>query len=330
MGGIPRELVIDQDKVMVSSENRGDIIYTRDFKQFIEELDLKMYVCRKSDPESKGKIENVIKFVKRNFLSIRDFENIEEAQERLSRWLNRRANGKISLATRRIPQEMFTEEKAYLRTLPNSIYRKDNSMARERRKADIMGQISVNAGKYPVPLEYREREVDIYRTTERLFIYDIRSGEKIAEYAISPIPGSRTANRARCHHQEHSQRELKEELKRLFTLDSWSEFVDKNFRMYTRYFRDQYHDALKKFSRGIEEECLKQAIDLCLENRTYTMANLYDTYQYYQQEAELALPKVKIVSNLKGIPQEKKAFQVEKRDIGVYRALVNASSEVQS
>ena len=99
--------------------------------------------------------------------------------------------------------------------------------------------------------------------------------------------------------------------------------------MYTRYFRDQYHDALKKFSRGIEEEGLKQAIALCLENRTYNMANLYDTYQYYQQEAELVLPKVKITSNLRGIPREKKAFQVEKRDIGIYRALVNASSEAQ-
>ena len=106
--------------------------------------------------ESKGKIENLIKFIKRNFLRIRDFENIEEAKEGLFKWLNRRANGKISLATRRIPQEMFFEEKAYLRILSNSIYRKDNLNARERRKADITGQISVNSCKYPVPLEYRE------------------------------------------------------------------------------------------------------------------------------------------------------------------------------
>ena len=275
--------------------------------------------------ESKGKIENLIKFIKRNFLRIRDFENIEEAQERLFKWLNRRANGKISLATRRIPQEMFFEEKAYLRILSNSIYRKDNLNARERRKADITGQISVNSCKYPVPLEYREREVDIYKTAERLFLYDIRTGEKIAEYAISPIPGSRITNRARYHHKELKQKQLKEELKGLFALDSWSEFVDKNFKEYTRYFRDQYHDALKKFSRGIEKEHLKQAIDLCLENRTYSIANLYDTYQYYQQEKELALPKVKIVPNLRGIPREKKEFQVEKRDIGVYRALVNVS-----
>ena len=30
LGEIPEELVIDQDKVMVISENRGDIIYTKD------------------------------------------------------------------------------------------------------------------------------------------------------------------------------------------------------------------------------------------------------------------------------------------------------------
>ena len=59
-GGIPLEMVIDQDSVMVVNENYGDIIYTKKFSIFLEEMDLKMYVCRKADPESKGKIENLI------------------------------------------------------------------------------------------------------------------------------------------------------------------------------------------------------------------------------------------------------------------------------
>jgi len=53
--GRPKELVIDQDRVMVVSENKGDIIYTQDFSTFIEEMELKMFVCRKAEPESKGK-----------------------------------------------------------------------------------------------------------------------------------------------------------------------------------------------------------------------------------------------------------------------------------
>ncbi|GAH85901.1 unnamed protein product, partial [marine sediment metagenome] len=59
--GVPKEIVIDQDRLMVVSENSGDIIYTNDFTYFIEEQKLRMYVCRASDPESKGKIENLIK-----------------------------------------------------------------------------------------------------------------------------------------------------------------------------------------------------------------------------------------------------------------------------
>jgi len=68
IGGVPQELVIDQDKVMVVSENHGDIIYTRDFLYFKEEMGLKMWVCRKADPESKGRVENLVKYVKHNFL----------------------------------------------------------------------------------------------------------------------------------------------------------------------------------------------------------------------------------------------------------------------
>src|SRR5208337_2158074 len=36
IGGIPEEIAIDQDSIMVTSENAGDIIYTKDFKAFID------------------------------------------------------------------------------------------------------------------------------------------------------------------------------------------------------------------------------------------------------------------------------------------------------
>ncbi|MBA3064885.1 IS21 family transposase [bacterium] len=324
IGGMPEELVIDQDSVMVVSENSGDIIYTSDFKQFKEEMSLKVYVCRKSDPESKGKIENLIKFVKRNFLKIRDFESIEEAKERLFKWLSRRANGKISLATKRIPMEMFTEEKKHLRGLRNSIYRNTTS-SRERRKADNLGQISVNSRRYPVPEEYQSKEVEIYKSDGKLLIYDILTGEQLREYDISPIPGSRIKNRQRNHRKELKQKELKDRLQKLFEIDSWSKFVEKNFQTYPRYFRDQYNEAMKKFCNGIDVDYLRQAINLCLENRTYTMANLWDTYKYFKQDGELPDVgfKINMEPKLRGITSEKKEFEVEKRDINVYHTLVN-------
>ena len=123
-GGVPEELVIDQDSLMVVSENAGDIIYTDDFRYFIEEQDIRMYVCRKSDPETKGKIENVIKYVKYNFFNTRDFLNIVEANESVIEWLKRRANGKISQATKQIPALLIKHEREHLRPVRNSIFRK--------------------------------------------------------------------------------------------------------------------------------------------------------------------------------------------------------------
>ena len=96
-GGRPRELVIDQDRLLVVSENAGDIIYTKEFKDFIDEQEVVLYVCRGGDPETKGKVENVVKFVKGNFLESRDFETVEEANVGVFSWLERRANGKMEM-----------------------------------------------------------------------------------------------------------------------------------------------------------------------------------------------------------------------------------------
>jgi len=73
ISGRPEELVIDQDRLMVVSENAGDIVCTKDFRFFIEEQEVSLWVCRRADPETKGKVENLVKFVKGNFLSTRDF-----------------------------------------------------------------------------------------------------------------------------------------------------------------------------------------------------------------------------------------------------------------
>ena len=52
-GGMPRQLVYDQDSIIVVSENSGDIIHTQTYTAFLAESKLEVRVCRKSDPESK-------------------------------------------------------------------------------------------------------------------------------------------------------------------------------------------------------------------------------------------------------------------------------------
>jgi transposase len=77
IGGITDVIVYDQDRVFIVDENKGDIILTDRFKAYTRERKFKLHFCRKLDPESKGKVENVIKYVKQNFLYNRPFEDIE-------------------------------------------------------------------------------------------------------------------------------------------------------------------------------------------------------------------------------------------------------------
>jgi len=48
-------------------------IYTYEFEKFRQEARVSISLCLGADPESKGKIENTVKYIKGNFLSNRMF-----------------------------------------------------------------------------------------------------------------------------------------------------------------------------------------------------------------------------------------------------------------
>ena len=85
--GIPREIIYDQDSVFIHDENLGDYLLTKEFSSFCKSQDFKAVFCRKSDPQSKGKIENVVKYVKQNFLRGREYVNIELLNTQAVSWL---------------------------------------------------------------------------------------------------------------------------------------------------------------------------------------------------------------------------------------------------
>jgi hypothetical protein len=330
LGGVPKELVIDQDSVMVVSENHGDVIYTQNFGYFIEEMGLRMYVCRKADPETKGRVENLVGYVKQNFLSTRDFQGLKEAQERLSTWLVRRANGKISQATKRIPAEVIEEERAHLRSLRASIYQKQCILGREERVTDENALISVNASQYAVPARYRNKAVEIYKTEERLFVFDRHTGEEIIEHALSLTPGAKVGCKSSRRRDGRKTEDMREEVRKKFPLARWGEFLEANYKTYTRYVRDQCIEAEKRFSGDADIEVLDRALAFCLEQGTYSMTNLFDTYRYFKGVSETKEEDLlsKMGPQLKEATRYRSEIRVSKRNLGVYKALVGVITGV--
>ena len=113
-GGKPRHILYDQDAVFLHDENLGDYVLTKTFNTFVNQEHLDVIFCRKSDPESKGKVENAVKYIKYNFLRGRTFYDIARLNEEADHWLSRTANGLPHSATKLIPDEDFEEERVYL------------------------------------------------------------------------------------------------------------------------------------------------------------------------------------------------------------------------
>ena len=86
--GVPREVLYDQDSVFVVDENLGDVVLTTTFKKYVDQEGFRAVFCRKSDPQTKGKVENVVKYVKHNFLKGRYYESIEDLNEKGLSWLS--------------------------------------------------------------------------------------------------------------------------------------------------------------------------------------------------------------------------------------------------
>jgi len=112
--GIPNTIVYDQDRTMVVDENLGDIILTSTFKRYTKSRSFKLHFCRKADPESKGKVENVVRYTKKNFLYNRLYSDLETLNTEAIAWLGRTANHLEHNYTKKSPQSEFLIEKTHL------------------------------------------------------------------------------------------------------------------------------------------------------------------------------------------------------------------------
>ncbi len=149
MGGMPAEMVFDQDSIVCVSENAGDIVYTYEFEKFRQECKMAIRMCRGADPESKGKIENAVKYVKGNFLSHRLYVDDCILNGGCLDWLERTANAKVHGTTKLVPAEVFKEEREYLRPLPVCDQAKRPVVCRTVRKDNT---IIYDSNRYSVPL----------------------------------------------------------------------------------------------------------------------------------------------------------------------------------
>jgi transposase len=324
--GIPKEIVYDQDHLILVSENNGDLVFTSEFTKYRNVRTFDVFMCRKADPESKGKIENVVKYVKRNFALHRVFFNIDKWNEECVQWLERRGNGKMHETTRKIPSEVFKEEKKHLQPFGSKlIFERDNSVSYQVRKNNT---VPIEGNRYSVPIgTYKgpDTYVNVEKTESEIIIRDIKTGDQLNRCNIFETKGNLFKNNN--HKRDHSAKidTLMDEILLLFSnCQSARRYLEKIRLDKPRYVRDQF-TAIKNCIKGASPHVIHQTLEFCEKNKLYSAADFIDILHYYLENAKdkMSIEPIQYSFSINEDVSLKINIKPEIRDIDVYREILN-------
>lgn len=319
-GGKHKEIVFDQDAIMVVSENSGDLILTEGFQAFHEVEHFKLYACRGADPESKGKVENVVQFVKKNFANNRVFKDLDGWNQECLAWLDRRGNGKQHNLTKQIPSHVFEEEQKTL--VPYTTYQTAENPSGERRQVRKDNTVMYRANRYSVPLgTYQPQgiEVLIRVNNGKLFIVIPETGELIATHTLGSGQGEliKASNHGR-NRDQGIPTLLKQVAKRFKDTMTATDYLEQLHQRYPRYIRDQLKLVNELFAT-YPQRLMDQALTYCVEQSEYSATEFKDMVVFLRDyesatAEEISVPLDVSLSNetadkLSGIKTQKRSLQ---------------------
>lgn len=321
-GGVPAQVVYDQDRVFVVSENKGAIIYTQAFSAYLKSRKFKVYLCRKADPESKGKIENVVGYVKGNFLHGRVFENINLLNAAALAWLERTGNGRVHNGTGLVPSEEFKKEQSHLQAftpLPSFI----PYTYRQVRKDNL---VCFQGNFYSVPLGtyYDNPKVIIESDKEWLYIYS-EAREELARHLIVTGKHQQIIAESHLRNSQYLVLKLIESLAEQFTAPELAKtYLTQVAEKWNRYAKGQLNTIEKALEKH-PKEIIERTFQFCRTQHVYSGTDFSQIARYYEIEQKGAESAPTVVPDKIEHPSADTwaAMVPQKTDIELFEQLFN-------
>ena len=323
--GIPRKVIYDQDSVFMHNENLGDYLLTKEFAAFCQGQDFKAVFCRKADPQSKGKIESVVKYVKQNFLRGRNYVNIALLNRQAIAWLERTANAKIHSSTKLIPKQQWELEKPHL--LPLKRLHVQSELKPYKVRKD--NTVSYKANFYTLPQgTYKSRETIVLLEIKQkeIFIYTMEK-EFVCSHVLSFEKGQTIRN---TDHSRKKSQTLEIYHEQVLALFNKTEIAKNYLQMFrndkSRYYRDNLQYILKNHG-DYDDNSIRDGLLFCAENKIYNAKSLIDVLDRHQKDKELCVyvPSDKTLDTLQTdvIKPHPECEDIETSDINKYENLFN-------
>ena len=249
------------------SENLGNIIFVPEFEEYVNTVGYSIVLCRPRDPQTKGKVESFVKYVKENFLEGRIFTGIDSLNSAALNWLDMEANGTYNYDTKRIPRDAFMEEAATLVKVP---YRGD--YANNIRNVSPKYEVTYQGSRYGLPKDkVRVKEAVRIEEDEDTLLF-IRAGDGVIVHTEKKAasPGMQIPLKAETKDEAVSLSTLQRLYKNNDTAMAYISQIEKTVARY----KNTHYRWVIKLSRVYTDDQMEEAMEHCLQSDKCTAYEL--------------------------------------------------------
>lgn len=185
LGGVPAEILYDWMKTVASGvDDRGEVRWNPKFLDFANHWGFVPKLCHPYRPQTKGKIESGVGYVRKSFVVGRKAADVTDTSRQLKSWVWEVANQRRHGTTHRVVREALAEEKPYLQPIagrPSYAY-----VEEETRKVSRDAFVAYKANRLSVPWVLAGSWVTVRERQETIEV--VKDG---ATVAVHPLPSAR-------------------------------------------------------------------------------------------------------------------------------------------
>ena len=185
-GGVPGKLIIDNAKCAITRACRHDPVVQRAYAECAEGYGFKIDALPPREPQMKGRVESGIKYLKKNFMALRELRDLADANRQLQTWILEEAGNRRHGSTLEKPLGRFAIEQPLLSPLPSVA-----PQLAEWAKVKVHRDTHVQFDKclYSVPFKLIGQSLWLKATAVTVRIY--HEHELVAVHTRLQRPGSR-------------------------------------------------------------------------------------------------------------------------------------------
>jgi transposase len=181
LGGVPGKVLADRMACLKGGVVAGVVVPAPQYLRLAAHYGFRPDFCEAHDPESKGIVENLVGYAKRDLMVPQaPFDDLATANEQAAAWCAE-VNGVTHSEICAVPAERLVTERELLAPLPSL----RASIGRHvTRKVDRLSCVRFGSARYPVPVALIGTEVGVRTDDGRLLVVVTAAGEVVAEHVL--------------------------------------------------------------------------------------------------------------------------------------------------